>query len=380
MRPLEQQLKQANISYAVLGQTLDVSKSQAHKWVTQGRVPRKSTAEALQQKTTALLIECGVDKKKAEAATSATVQPKKKTVSNEENDIMLLRKNRLNQQAKQHFGLMRDPFDEVREPDDVFLTADARYVRETMRTTCRHGGFVAIVGESGSGKTTLRRDLMNWARQEPTPIEIIQPYVLGMEDNDIKGKTLKTTHIAESILGAIAPHESPKRSAEVRFRQVHQALLESHRAGNRHVLLIEEAHSLPIPTLKHLKRLLELEADDGFSGLIGVILIGQTELANKLNERNPKVREVVQRCELIHLGGLNADLSNYLRHRFQRAGKELDAVMDNACIEALHKKLMGDMPASVLFPLAVNNVLSAAMNEAAVIGETTLTPDIITEI
>ena len=63
--------------------------------------------------------------------------------------------------------------------------------------------------------------------------------------------------------------------------------------------MIEEAHGLPLPTLKHLKRFFELK--NGFERLLGIVLIGQTELAQKLSENNPAVREVVQRCEVVTL-------------------------------------------------------------------------------
>jgi hypothetical protein len=55
-------------------------------------------------------------------------------------------------------------------------------------------------------------------------------------------------------------------SPEARFRQLHEVLRDSHRTGARHVLLIEEAHCLPVPTLKHLKRYLELK--DGMKPLL----------------------------------------------------------------------------------------------------------------
>lgn len=94
------------------------------------------------------------------------------------------------------------------------------------------------------------------------------------EDNDQKGKTLKAVHIAEAILAAVAPNVSPKRSPEARFAQIHRALQESAKAGNRHVLVIEEAHGLPIPTLKHLKRFFELKS--GFERLLGIVWCKKT--------------------------------------------------------------------------------------------------------
>jgi type II secretory pathway predicted ATPase ExeA len=290
-------------------------------------------------------------------------------------EIMLLRKHALKPEAKRVFGLMRDPFAEVNSADEVFLTPDIRYVRESLRTFAKHGGFAAVIGESGAGKSTLRRDLSEWAKNEHEPIVIIEPYVLGMEDNDIKGKTLKAVHIAEAIMGAVAPGQSVKRCPESRFRQVHSALKESHRTGNRHVLVIEEAHGLPIPTLKHLKRFFELE--DGFHKLLSIILIGQPELGHKLDERNPAVREIVQRCEMVTLRPLDTHLEGYLEHRFRKAGSDLNKIMTPDAIEALRNKLTGRGAFSVLYPLAVNNVVTAALNEAAELGIPQLNAELI---
>lgn len=297
---------------------------------------------------------------------------------------MLLRKATLTQAAKQHFGLPRDPFnDEIREAADVFLTPDVRYVREAMFQTACHGGFVAVVGESGAGKSTLREDLQDRINRESRQIVMIEPYVLAMEDNDIKGKTLKAVHIAEAILAAVAPSISPKRSPEARFAQIHRALTESAKAGNKHVLIIEEAHGLPIPTLKHLKRFFELKS--GFERLLGIVLIGQTELAQKLSENNPSVREVVQRCELVTLLPLtDGKLKGYLKHKFERAGGDIAKVMDESAIDAIADRLTvrsrtakGAEQHSLLYPLAVNNLVSAAMNEAAELGFDVVDGDVV---
>jgi type II secretory pathway predicted ATPase ExeA len=304
------------------------------------------------------------------------LKPAPEPESEPEEEIMLLRKQTMTQEARRQFGFGRSPFDEVRNPNEVFLTPDSRYVREAMRQTARHGGFMAVVGESGAGKSTLRRDLVQWAHADQQ-VTVIEPYVLGLEDNDMAGKTLKASHIAEAIMTEIAPHIRLARSPETRFRTVHEALRESHRAGNRHVLIIEEAHGLPIPTLKHLKRFFELE--DGFEKLLGIILIGQTELGQKLDERNPRVREIVQRCEIVHLRPIDIELTDYLRHRFAMSGRNVDELMDTDAVEALRYKLSG-RGHSVLYPLAIHNVLIAAFNEAAALGMPSLNADLITEV
>lgn len=207
---------------------------------------------------------------------------------NEECEPMLMRKQVLLPATKKAFDIRRDPFDELHSADDIFINADIRYVREAMHQVAMHDGFLAVIGESGAGKSTLRRDLEH--RLEGSPVTVIQPYVLGMEDNDTKGKPLKSEHIAEAILAEIAPDQTPRNSSQARWAQLHKALKASHTAGSRHLLIIEEAHSLSTPTIKHLKRYRELEL--GYTKLVSIILIGQPELLIKLSPRNGEVREV----------------------------------------------------------------------------------------
>ncbi|TBU75225.1 AAA family ATPase [Phytopseudomonas daroniae] len=301
----------------------------------------------------------------------------------EEPDTMLLRKQTLTQQARMAFGLFRDPFAEPRSSAELFISPDIRFVRENLYQVTRYGTFMAIVGESGSGKSTIRKDLHARLQAEDKPVIIIEPYILGMEDDDFKGKTLKAIHICEAILATVSPGSKMPRGQEQRFRAVHNALRESHRTGNKHVLIIEEAHALPIPTLKHLKRFFELE--DGFDKLLSIVLIGQTELGNKLSENRADVREVVQRCEVIRLNALGEQLGPYLAHRFKLIDKHLADIMDDAAIEALRTKLTisgskGKVENSVLYPLAVHNMLTAALNLAASVGATRLTPDTFAEV
>lgn len=304
---------------------------------------------------------------------------------------MLLRKQALTQEARRAFNLTRDPFtDDVQDAADVFTSPDVRYVRESMWATARHGGMLAVVGESGAGKSTLRRDLIDRIRRESASMIVCEPYVLGMEENDERGRTLKAAAIAEAVIAAVAPLEKPRRSAEARFRQLHHVLRESHRSGNRHVLVIEEAHGMPTATLKHLKRFFELE--DGFNKLLSIVLIGQSELRAKLSESDPNVREVVQRCEIVELQPLDTRLEDYLRFKFDRAGKPIVEVLDQGAIDAMRARLTttklglgrkghGEAQAvSLLYPLAVNNLLTACMNLAADLGAPKVTAEVVREV
>lgn len=286
----------------------------------------------------------------------------------EKEDPMLLQNQALTPEARQHWRLARNPFiDDVQSPDDVFQTPSVRYVRAALLDAALHHGFVAIIGESGAGKTTLAEDLDERIKADRRDVLVVRPYVLAMEASDSKGKTLKSGHIAEALVAALDAQASVRSSPQARFAQAHALLKASRAAGRRHLLLIEEAHCLPVATLKHLKRFTELK--DGMQRLLGVALVGQPELRERLGSHNAEVREVAQRCEVVTLDALDQELEGYLAHKFARFDLKLaDVFAPDAC-DAIRARLIhtprGGKPRSLCYPLVVNNLVCRAMNAAA---------------
>lgn len=280
--------------------------------------------------------------------------------------------------AKRHFSLFRDPFqNEVQGPDDLYMAADQRYIREAMyQASCQVGWLMAIVGESGSGKTTLRRETIDRLIREGKKAIVIQPKTFDKSQ-------LTARHICEAILFDLTPGIKPMRSLEALSRQVEKALTHSGRAGYSHVLMIEEAHDLLIQTLKYLKRFWEME--DGHKALISIVLIGQPELRDKLDERRyPDAREVIRRCEVLELMPLDTGLADYLKLKFARVGAELGNVFEPAAVDALRARLTEvgrgprrDTTISMTYPLTVNNLATRAANAAASMGAPRVTADIV---
>lgn len=281
---------------------------------------------------------------------------------------MLLQCQALTPKAKEVFALKRSPFiDDVQSSEDVFQTPSVRYVRAAMLDAANNHGFLAVVGESGSGKSTLAEDLEERLQKESKQIIVIRPYVQAMELSDVKGKTMRSLHIAEAICNALDPKVSVKRSPQARFNQLHNMLKASAKSGRSHLLLIEEAHCLPLATLKHLKRFLELK--NGMKRLIGIVLIGQTELHETLDGKNMEVREVSQRCEVITLESITKELEGYLKLKFERIGINVNDVIAKDAYDAIRTRLVVQTTRGKLvdlcYPLVVNNLITRAMNEAA---------------
>ena len=129
-----------------------------------------------------------------------------------------------------------------------------------------------------------------------------------------------------------------------------------------------------------MKRFFELE--DGFKKLLSIVLVGQPELKLKLSERNFEVREVVQRCEVVELAPLDNCLEQYVDWRLQSIGRKTSEIFDDTALDAVRERLIltnsrNKAQTSLLYPLAVGNLLTAAMNLAAELGAPQVTADVV---
>ncbi len=380
---LRKQLQKAGLSQKDLAHRLGISTASISLCLTHGKSPVRRPHLAKE-------ISAEIKKQNALRVSSERSTAVKAPVVKKEEEQMLLQKQTLTQAAKKHFGLSADPFaNDVVCSADVFNSPDIRYVRETLWQHTKHGGLIALVGESGSGKTTVISDYKDRLLRDGRDVIVIEPSVLYMEENDTRGKTLKSAHIIAAIIATIAPKESPKRDPEARARQVKALLTAGHRAGQRHALIIEEAHCLPTPTLKHLKRFAEIK--DGLAPLLSIVLVGQSELRSRLSVNNAEVREVAQRCDIIELPALDNELANYLKFKFARISTDVSSVLTPAAIDALRERLTfakrstGKSSAmsaatSLVYPLAVANAVTAALNLATSLGAPIVDVDVIKEV
>jgi len=374
---LKELLVSLGISQREMAKAADLSAAAVNLLCNDKGLPRKGWSR-IRNRLAVWLQSRGAEAEAVEAALGQCEECKSAGKGDED---MILRKQILTPRARQHFKLLRDPFDDPQSPGDVYLSPESRYVREFMYDAAMHGNFLAVVGESGSGKSTLREDLIERLREDGDGVIIIEPYTLSMTGGR-DGKPMLARHIAEAIMATLAPTGRIPRSQEVRDRQLHRILKESNRAGMRHVLIIEEAHDLNGHTLKSLKRFWELK--DGMKRLLSIILIGQTELMDKLGNTQSDVREVVQRCVPIRLEPIKKP-TEFLEHRFQRAGADVHAAFEDDALEALRDRLLVARDRSgqgvyMGYPLAISNYATAAMNLAASMGERMVTADVVRQV
>jgi type II secretory pathway predicted ATPase ExeA/transposase-like protein len=371
-------LAEHGISRRALARRLDVAPSTVTHWFAQGEPRRPAAAD--HRTVTDWLIEQGVPARDADAwdqapetsepaaACTAAGSEDPRTDQSTEDSDMLLRRQPLHQATRKHFGLRCDPFErDLETADDVYQSADIRYVTQAMWAKAAAGGLLAVIGESGSGKTTILDAMEDRILQTGAPLILVRPAVAGMEPSDGRGQVLRVGHIQEAVIHALDPTAALKQSPQARAEQMRRLLISAIDAGRRTCVAIDEAHRMPEATLRHLKRLVETKR--GFLRLLSIIILGQPELATRLSERNPELREVVQRCEVVTLDPLDDSLDAYLRHKLAPAGVALEQIIDRPGLDALADRLgvrplaerRRDQP-SRAYPLAAANLLAAALN------------------
>jgi type II secretory pathway predicted ATPase ExeA len=381
------------VSLADLCQAAGVGKATMWRITAENSWPVRSDTESIRKAVEGRLEEAGATPEQlatlwhAQTRRHVMAPPTKPPVEEPKETDVLLPKQTLNMAARKAFALFTNPFDaEVRSDDELFTNADIAFCAEACWQAAVGGRFVALVGESGAGKTTIVQDMKERIARDKKRVLIIRPSVLGMEDSDSKGKTIKSNDILSAIITAVDSHATVPQTVEARTLKAERLLKSSLETGYQHLLVIEEAHCMPDATLKHLKRLHEMQV--GRRPLLGILLVAQPELLAKLNPTKANLREVTQRCEIVQLMPLGADLKGYLAHRAQVAKRPLSDFIDDAGIEALRERLtvraLGkggkEVTASLTYPLAVNNLFIAALNAAAETGVPKITRNVVFEL
>jgi type II secretory pathway predicted ATPase ExeA len=278
-------------------------------------------------------------------------------------------------EAMKHFKVFRNPFiDDIQKDSDIYMSEEHRYIEAAMLDCARHGGFLAVIGEVGSGKSVMRRKVVEQLRKDGDVL-IVYPQIID-----------KTRMNAGSICDAIImdiSSDKPKIKLEQKTRQCQRLLLERSKQNFRSCLMIEEAHDVNINTLKYLKRFYEME--DGYRKLLGIILIGQTELRHAFNEaQHVDLREVIRRVQIAEIAGLNGHIKEYLNLKFKRVSSEMDKIFTSEALTALGKRLTSkdrqNKTISHAYPLLVNNYAAKAMNMACEMGESRVTEDVVMAI
>ncbi|HEY0721300.1 MAG TPA: AAA family ATPase [Gammaproteobacteria bacterium] len=252
-----------------------------------------------------------------------------------------------------YFGISENAFSIT--PDPRYLYMSERHceaLAHLLYGVVESGCFVMLTGEVGTGKTTVCRALLE---QLPDNVDVAL-----LLDPPRSGRELLLA-ICDELHIALRQREAPLREL---VDQLNQRLLESHAAGRRTVVIIDEAQNIRPDVLEQVRLLTNLET--ATEKLLHVILVGQPELRQQLAE--PSLRQVSQRITArYHLQPLTlSETEDYVHHRLTVAGCR-HGLFSSGALRQLHQESQG-VP-RVINILCDRALLGAFANDLPQVGK-----------
>ena len=255
------------------------------------------------------------------------------------------------------YGLKDFPFRLAPDPRYLFRTEGLLEVLASLQYGIENGkGLLVITGEVGTGKTTALRSHLE--AQGP---DMLSAYIFN--------PLLSTEEFYDTVASEFRVRPQATKSAML--RSIGSLLLSRHLKGLRTVLIIDEAHLLPMHLLEEIRLLSNFETTT--EKLVQIILCGQPELAAVLDI--PEMRQFKQRVSLrCQVNAMTlTETADYIRWRLQVAGATDEGPFTPEAIWVIHRVSAG-------IPRIVNNVCDNALLTAYSQEEKDITPEIIREV
>jgi general secretion pathway protein A len=237
------------------------------------------------------------------------------------------------------FGLKGNPFSMTPDPGALFWTSAHREALAGLTyAVTRRKGFVVLTGAAGTGKTTLLRKLL-----DTSPVNIQASFVYN--------PTLTPSEFLELALTDFDMPQGPMNKAQ-RLLKLEQFLLDTHRAGQVAVLIIDEAHKLSPDLLEEVRLLTNFETAK--QKLLQIVLAGQPELDGVLNRDDlwQLKQRIAVRLQIRPL--TEPEISQYLTVRWTKAGGEEPVPFEKPAVDLIGKWSRG-------IPRIINGICDNAL-------------------
>jgi len=249
--------------------------------------------------------------------------PKPSNSPTKEHEVQIIPREPLEHHELAHFGLEHDPFeDDLANPENIWQSPQLERIERQLVNAITRRQIIALEGEPGSGKSTLlRRFIGVYGKQRR--VRLIAPASLDR-------RRITSSALAVAILRDLTGKEASSMAQEPRSELLRKTLADQDAAGNKPVLLIDEAHLLAPKALIAIKQIWDSHI---LFRQLAVVMVGQRALGNRLRH-DPDVREVTGRTQLLTIQPMR-DAGDYLRWRFARVGHDADKVFEPDAYKAL---------------------------------------------
>jgi general secretion pathway protein A len=237
-----------------------------------------------------------------------------------------------------HFGFSDSPFENNLDQRFLFLSQDHEEVLSALFYFIQEDkAFTLLCGDVGTGKTMLVHSFLEKLPSSVIPIMISNPQFEYHE-------------ILLFVAGYLGIKDHSKGSLTL-AGEIKEALVETRAQGQKHVLIIDEAHLLSDENLEHIRLLSNIETSQK---LLHILLVGQYELSHKLER--PEMRQLRQRINISRfLSPLDlSETIRYIDFRLKVVRSSFDLCFEPGC-----KRLIYSLTNGV--PRLINQVCDNAL-------------------
>lgn len=228
----------------------------------------------------------------------------------------------------EHFGLTEPPFKITPVTDFFFSGANRGEILDALIYAIKDSeGIVKVSGEVGSGKTMLCRMLLD---KLPSNIKAIY----------LANPSMSRDELLYAIADRLDLNLEGQR-VNVILQTLQNQLEAMYERNERCVVLVDEAHAMPLETLEELRLLYNLQV--GKHKLIQIVLFGQPELDEKLDQSNMRQLKdrIVHHFSILPIS--RKVINDYLMFRMRAAGYKGPDVFSAAAILHIGKASQGLM-------------------------------------
>jgi type II secretory pathway predicted ATPase ExeA len=224
------------------------------------------------------------------------------------------------------FGFRERPFTLVPDPDFLFWSAQHRRAYSVLEFGILSRAPITLVtGGVGCGKTTLLRELL---------LQFEDRITVGLISNAQGGRG----ELIQWVLNSLGVKFEPQVGYVQLFQMLQDFLIEEYAAGQRVVLIFDEAQNLSRESLEELRMLTNINS--GKDEVLQLVLVGQPELRQIVLD--PSLRQLAQRIAAsFHLLPLDEkSVRELIHYRLTAAGGTGREITDGAA-KLVHKMTFG---------------------------------------
>jgi type II secretory pathway predicted ATPase ExeA len=259
--------------------------------------------------------------------------------------------------AMEHYKLVRD----FRHAG-FFETEQHRRLFRQIKSDIRKGAVIAVSGMIGSGKTVTLRKLREALIKEGK-IFVARSLMVEKEKVHVRALISALFYDLQRTDKVFIPAQGEQRE---------RLLIELIRQERKPVVLIvDEAHDLPLQTLKDIKRVLEVVNDSGAT--LSVLLAGHPKLTNDLKRMN--MQEIGPRTSIHSLDGAIDSRRQYIEWLLTECAQ--DAVMPLDLIESEAIDLLAE---KLVTPLQIEQHLALAFEAGHDANEMPVSAEVVSTI